>query len=168
MNEEHSLYDLDDELYEAEAEKARLTEDEVVEETTEGRKARQEREQKEDYVQGLRDFADWLEATPSAKVPLYQTFRNYLNSKDEAVQLVKEAGSIRKEYKDDRLSLEKRFGDTIRYVASVSRQAVCTVKSIKKVEKEVPHYPEPVYNTKVVEEYEWECDPLLAPTESEE
>ena len=166
MSNEHSLSDLDDELYEAEAEKARLTEeDEVVEETTEERKARQEREQKEDYIQGLRDLADWLEATPSAPTELYRSIIVSLKDKDHAVRLAKEAGSIHKEYSGDRLLLEKWFGDIIRYKATVSRKEVCRVKEVKKVEKEVPHYPAPVYVNEVVDETEWECDPLLAPTE---
>lgn len=126
-----------------------------------------EREHRQDYIQGLRDLADWLEDTPSATVPVYQSVYVYLSSKEHAVQLAKEAGSIRKNYEDSRLVLEKRFGHTIRYKANVTRDKVCTIKEVKQVEKEVAHYPQPIYVKQVVEEIEWECDPLLAPTESE-
>lgn len=139
----------------------------MSEETVEEHKVRQERERKEDYIQGLRDLADWLEATPSAPVPLYESVFVTLKDKDHAVSIAREGGSIHKEYQASSLVLEKRFGDVIRYKASVSREAVCTVKEVRKVKKEVAHYPQPVYVEQEVEEIEWECDPLLAPTEKE-
>lgn len=123
--------------------------------------------EREDFIRGLRELADWMEATPEAKPPIYHDVNVYLDSKEEAQQLAKYGKGVDKRYVMNSLYLQKRFGDIIRYTATIQRDKVCR-KVVKGTQtKEVLDYANVPRVTKEVEVVEWLCDPLLAPTESE-
>lgn len=120
-------------------------------------------EVKGDVIKSLRDLADWLESTPSAPAPYFLTIYTSLSGKDHAKQLVREAGGIEKKYEGNSFELKKNFGDAVRYVSVVSRDAVCTARVVGTEMKEVPDYKNIPKVTKEVDIVEWDCDPLLAP-----
>jgi len=121
-----------------------------------------DQEVREDFINSLRELADWLEQTPTAPVPYYNSIGVHLSTKEDAIELAKNANGIEKSYTEDHLSLVKKFGHIIRYRAIVNRNKVCTVKSKRTELREVDDYSQVPKVTKEIEVIEWDCDPLLA------
>jgi hypothetical protein len=119
-------------------------------------------------IQGLRDLADWLENTEEALIDTYQTCYTvkWADDKEQVVALA-QAGSIEKVYSNSYMDLKKLFGP-VRYEMSIARKEVCERKVVgtRKVEKRDPDLVEQVPMIEVDEEIiEWECLPILRPTE---
>jgi len=123
----------------------------------------QEQKEREDFIQGLRDLADWYEASTEVRAPWYLGIRIYLDDKEEARAVAKSSqGGIDKIYDDGNLSLRKEFGGVVRFSAVADRKDVCTAKVVGTEEVEVTDYSQPLPKKKEVREIiEWECDPLL-------
>ena len=122
-----------------------------------------QRQEREEFIQGLRDLADWYENSTEVKAPWYHGVSIYLTDKDEARAVAKSSeGGIDKIYMDGDLTLRKEFGSIIRFSARADRKDVCTAKVVGTEEVEVPDYSVPTPTKKEVREIiEWECDPLL-------
>jgi hypothetical protein len=118
---------------------------------------------REDFIQGLRDLADWYEASTEVKAPWYLSASIYMDDKEEARAVAKSSqGGIDKIYMDGDLTLRKEFGDVVRFSARADRKTVCTAKVVGTEEVEVPDYSVPTPTKKEVREViEWQCDPLL-------
>ena len=125
-----------------------------------------DQEVKVDLIQGLRDLADWLEATPSAPASYHTQITAFADTKEHAQAVAREGGNTEKEYGESYFRIIKKFGDTVRYHLAVERNIVCTKKVLGTELKEVPDYTNVPKVTKEVEIVEWECDPLLKPTEA--
>src|SRR4051812_4960505 len=101
-------------------------------------------EEREAFIQGLRQFADFLERTPAAPLPT-RTMNAYVESK-EALVAVAKSGSFEKAVLDYWFMLRKRFGP-ISYELNIEREKVCERRVVGTRE-------EPA---KTVEIVEWEC-----------
>jgi hypothetical protein len=74
------------------------------------------------------------------------------------------AGKIEKKYYGDSFTMERKFAG-LRISISTERNAVCTAKVVGTATEKVMKYID-TGETKEVPVIEWECDPILAPTES--
>lgn len=78
-----------------------------------------------DFIQGLRDLAQFIEDHPELSLPLAATFTNYgYDSKAEASMLAAAMRPCKKDYQDTLFSLIKEFGPhSLRFV--FMRNEVC-------------------------------------------
>jgi hypothetical protein len=131
---------------------------------------------RDDKIKGLRALADWLESTPEAlpDEPCWDGI--HLNvwpdgtddEKKQKIIALAQAGSIDKHYGGNYMDLRKDFGGGVKYEMSIKRDLVCTKRVVgtKTVEKRDPELVEQVPMIEVEEDVvEWDCHPLLAPTE---
>lgn len=112
---------------------------------------------RQEFIQGLRDLADFLEARPTVPTP-----NGYLNQyvfPSAFRESARALGAFDKTPSDDFYGAERRFGPiTLRLFTD--RSAVC--KRIVKGTRIIPAEPE-----RTEEVVEWECsESLLAETES--
>lgn len=120
---------------------------------------------RDEFIQGLRDLADWLEATPEAKLSEWSTCRvdHWSDNKDDVVELAKVGGHMKKHYYGESFDLRKSFGP-VSYEMTIPRDQVCTkvVVGTKKVVKVDPEAYKALPKIEVDEdEVEWKCHPLL-------
>lgn len=127
---------------------------------------------RDDLVQGLRDLADFLERPESIALPMdrYSPFRlrEFLwndNSKEEMKGIVKILGSCKKNYSSSTLSVTKSFGKTVELEYETTRENVCTRRVVETKQVPKKRYVEIPNEFDTEEVVEWDCDPLLAPTE---
>lgn len=137
-----------------------------------------------EYIAGLREIADWLEAHPEVPLPYLATtqggkgFENALhiylrsggNQKAELAAIARAMGKAEKVTDDklDRLNLVRRFAG-IAVIAVADRDEVCervvtgveTVTRKVKDPKALAAVPE-VEVTEEVETYEWRCTSILS------
>lgn len=119
-------------------------------------------EEREDFIQGLRDLADWYEASTEVRAPWYLGVTLYPGTKEEVASIARSSqGKIEKVYDDGNLKLQKDFGGIVRFTAYADRKTVCTAKVVGTEEVEVPDYSNVPKKTEVRDVVEWECDPLL-------
>ena len=121
-----------------------------------------------EYVQGLRDVADFLEAHDTLPLPGGE-FTAYTFEQAETLPIVqeiaKQLGSFKKRELNGYLTLEKSFGP-IALCFTHSQEDTCRriVIGTRKVEKII--YPEGIKTeTKTIEEeiVEWKCPSLFNP-----
>lgn len=139
-----------------------------------------------EYIRGLREIADWLEAHPEVPLPWHKTAQTgqleysleiYLNGDGQKAQLAtigRAMGKAEKVAIDslNRFNLVRRFGG-IAVVAVADREEVCTkvVTGVETVTKKVKDptllaaVPE-VEVTEEVETYEWRCGSILGAVSS--
>jgi hypothetical protein len=79
-----------------------------------------------------------------------------VDTKEDAIKLVKALGSCKKNYRDDFFTISKEFG-VIQLDFLFYRHAVCTRKVIGT--EKVPEEITPAYQKEIVE---WECHPVLS------
>lgn len=107
----------------------------------------------QDYVNGLRQIADWFEAHPDMPVPFTSDITIY--NAPSAVDAVKALGSCRKRYDDYSLLIERDFPG-VKLQFYFLRGAVCKMRVVGT--EEVPERVVPATVRQIVE---WDCDPLL-------
>jgi hypothetical protein len=130
------------------------------------------------YIQGLREIADWLEQHPDVKLPwlgddeldiyVYGDIPAEMAAIARAMGVAEKGSRSYRSSGEERFTLTRQFG-ALRVVASCPREEVCerVVTGTEEVTEEVP---DPAYVaaaptvtvTKVVEQVEWVCRPLLA------
>lgn len=125
-----------------------------------------------EYVQGVRDFADWLEA--NADTFEYECvgndfrFLSYQSTKEGLARAVKAVGRGEKNGDENWFNVTRKFGPVEVHLYTM-RQAVCkrVVTGTKEVTKEIVDPDAPmVFVTEIVEEVEWVCDePILTALE---
>src|SRR6185436_13988075 len=108
-----------------------------------------------EYAEGLRLLADWYERNET--VPNPGSYENYdVNSKDDAVNVVRALGSCHKRYDDNLFRVTKEFGAvTASFI--FMRGAVCTRRVVG--EEEIPEEIVPAHTREIIA---WDCHPVLA------
>lgn len=112
-----------------------------------------------DWIQGLREMADWFEQHPD-RIPTYNNLvvNLFAADRDELVAYARELGKVAKNPVGDYFALVKRFGPH-RIDANLPREEVC-----RKVVVGTRQVPERVIEAHEEEIVEWVCDEaLLAP-----
>lgn len=113
-----------------------------------------------EFVAGLRQVADWLEAHP--EVDHFDPCINIytMNSKDEAVAVGRAFRTFEKTYTDDYFNIIKSFGAIqLRYI--FQRGEICTKHVVGT--KSIPDYYSPGHLVPAHDEevVEWDCGSLL-------
>jgi hypothetical protein len=114
--------------------------------------------ERQSLINGLREFATFLENTPDAPTPLVDTrFDVFLTSKEELVNAQKAiGGKFEKRAITDYFWLRKEFGP-ISYDLNVARSTICDKVVVgTRVVPEIPAVPE-----HVEEVIEWKCGEVL-------
>src|SRR5215831_18144484 len=113
---------------------------------------------REEIIAGLREMADWLEATPEAPVSSWMAPMVWCPSPS-------------KESQNNTFELRKDFAGGVFYLADTRRENVCTKRVVgtKKVEVQDPQLLAEVPKIEVDEDIvEWDCHPLLQQTTNED
>ena len=117
--------------------------------------------ERQEWIQGLRDFADFLETT-EAPLPCGGGFDAFIYSKEDLGKTAKAiGGNFEKFFVVEWAGLRRQFGP-IRYDVNVKREHVC--KLVVTGTKEVPErvIPETVIPAHSEDITEWKCDdPIL-------
>jgi hypothetical protein len=116
-----------------------------------------------EFVQGLRELADFYSAHPEVKLPLSCSYYICDATKEETLAAARAFGDARKTYTNVHFILRKTFPSGVEIWLMTDRKTVCTAKEIG--EKFVPAYTIPAqhFPASTVPVLEWECLPLLAP-----
>ena len=126
----------------------------------------------EEYVNGLRELADWFEAHPEIERPSTDFSIYATDSKENAEETMRALLPCKKKYDDSLFTLSRSFGPfTLHYV--FMRNTVCTPKVVG--QREVPlkvipprFEPEKVIEAHTEDVIEWECEPVLAVEDAHE
>lgn len=120
---------------------------------------------KAEIIQGLRELADWLEATPEADITVYGIdCQNYGATKEDVLALARTEGAFEKNYVGGYFELIRRFTGGVTYIMNAAREEVCTAVVVG---TETVTVPDPAAPKVEVERdvVEWKCHPLLARSE---
>lgn len=131
-----------------------------------------------EFAQGLRELADFYLAHPEVKLPQYSSdFTIFANewlygSKEEAKEVVilaaKAFGRAEKVYSQENFKLQKEFAGGVKLTVQTDRKVVCTPVVVGKKQipgQVIPAEPERYVPAYEVDDVEWKCDSLLAPTQ---
>lgn len=115
------------------------------------------------FIQGLRDLADFLEANPELPCPTYGTFNTYGPDKETMALFAKLAAPVSKHVtpSGETFWLRRNFGP-IELDMNCARETVC--ERVKTGTRTIPAQPEtvlPATQEKEEEIYEWRCSPIL-------
>jgi len=131
---------------------------------------------REDYIAGLRAFADLLESTPDLTLPTHGGAKPYTalqwllfddpdDSRDQAAAVVRAAGGHWDKEISGEYARYHRAIEGLHLEVAVRREAVCEriVTGTETVTRLVPAPDAPMVEvTETVETVEWVCQPLLA------
>lgn len=107
--------------------------------------------ERQKFVQGLRECADFLDQHPDLPIPGSVTsFCCFANSKEELASFARSMGNCEKHAEGNYFWIERKFG-SIRYEINIERAKVC-------VRKVVGTITVPAEEKDVVE---WECEDSL-------
>ena len=133
-----------------------------------------------DYVQGLRELADFYEAHPEVSLPLYSSdftifaktynFAEKQEAKAVVIAAARAFGHAEKTYTRTDFQLKKEFSGGISLTVHSEREVVCTPVVVGKETipgRVEPATPERYIAERVVDKIEWKCDSLLAPTQEQ-
>jgi hypothetical protein len=110
-------------------------------------------EDRNETISGLRQLADWLEAHPEVPVPTYNQSSVAVEAADLPT-IARAMGQAEKTAYGDYFRLSKRFGG-VEYYCYTDRDAVCTRTKVGT--KVIP-----AQEARVVDVWEWDCNPVLA------
>lgn len=142
-------------------------------------------EMRDKQIAGLREFADFLETHPDVPMENWRINVSYYTYDDETVKAAARAATgWTKIYTDSYLDLAMYFGldgaepddgqrtAGLKFIISVPRDQVCTKRVVgtKVVEKPDPEFIKQARKDAPIVEVEeevveWDCHPLLAPSE---
>lgn len=94
-----------------------------------------DQKKRREYIQGLRDFADFLETTPGAPTPFPGNIFAYMYDRAKFIDAARAIGPFIKNPDDTYYKIEKPFGP-FTYQINISRKEICT-KRIETREVEV-------------------------------
>lgn len=114
-------------------------------------------------IAGLRQLADFLEATPDALLDFAPTIAFYGATPEAIRALARSGGKFDKQYVGGILEVSRSFEGGVKYEMNISREQVCTARVVgtREVERTDPNAPKITVTEDVVE---WDCEPLLAPS----
>jgi hypothetical protein len=105
----------------------------------------------DDFVRGLREMADFYEAHPTLKMPVYSSFNVFVTTKEDLAACARLA-RWEKVYNENWFCLRRTFGnDQIQLDINVDRSTIC-----RKVV--IGTRIEPARPERIVEVVEWFCD----------
>jgi hypothetical protein len=109
-----------------------------------------------DFVEGLRQIADWYEANSDVVIPEARlTVFGEKDNKKNIATLAWRLGPLKKEMNEEILALERSFnGVALRFV--FLRSAVCERRVVRT--EEIPEAVIPAHTREIVE---WDCHALL-------
>lgn len=114
-----------------------------------------ENERRAEFIQGLRDFAAFLEAQPAVPAPCFVSMNSFVSGREEIAKQIR-LSSWEKVYNKTLFSLRKHFGRDVMFDITTTRATVC--ERIVTGQEVIPATPE-----QVVDVVEWRCaDSLLA------
>ena len=115
-----------------------------------------EEKERQDFIQGLRNFAFWLEANPEIDAGYYGMYHShYLDTKEKLLQYARimAPGNFSKNWTDSSVAITKDFGGRVKFEAYTRRDQICErVKTGTKIIPARPAVPE-----KEEETFEWRC-----------
>ena len=114
---------------------------------------------REEYIAGLHEFAEWIEAHPEVPIPEYLDTAigwGHLHSPEEAATAARALGHVNKEWQDRYLVLTHDFGP-IQLRVVFNRESVCTRQVVGS--EWVPAQTVEGYTREIVE---WNCEPLVS------
>jgi hypothetical protein len=112
--------------------------------------AEQERQRRADFIQGLRECADFMERHPLIPTPYGHAINAFVNTKEQLAAIARST-SWAKGYDDNYFWLKKTFSGDITLEVNTNRERIC--RRVVVGTKVIPAQPE-----KVVEQVEWVCD----------
>lgn len=122
-----------------------------------------------EFIQGLRELADFYEAHPEVKLPHAAQLSIFSWDKDQAVadavRCAHAFGHAEKSYSSDYFRMVRKFPGGVSLEFCTDRQTVCTPVVVgTKVEPAhtIPAQEERFIPERVVEQIEWRCQSLLA------
>lgn len=122
-----------------------------------------------EFVQGLRELADFYSAHSEVKLPYTAGFSIYTfdaaTAIHDAVACARAFGYAEKTYGDEYFRMTKKFSGGISLEFCTDRQSVCTPVVVgTRVEpaRVIPAKEEEIIPERVVEQIEWRCQSLLA------
>ena len=122
------------------------------------------REEKERaaFVRGLREFADFIEATLEAPLPYGAMFNVFADDKAHFAELARAIGGrLDKVHTPTYVAVARRFGP-ISYEVNIARGQVCERRVVETRIVEARVIPETVIPEHVEEVFAWDCwEPIL-------
>lgn len=122
--------------------------------------------EREDFIQALRDLADFFEQHPDVPAPRWQQsislFASYANPKADMAAVARAMGSAAKNYSDELVTLRKPFGEWLELTMHANRDEVC--ERVVVGTKIIPAEPKriiPAQPARTEDIVEWHCTPLL-------
>jgi hypothetical protein len=106
----------------------------------------------DEFVQGLRDLADFYEAYPDLEIPRWTNLYTFYDTIEDAPGVAASMAPCDKNYTESFFQLSKKFGKHLTLLASWDRDVVC--KKIQVGVKEIPEQIIPAHTEPV---YEWDC-----------
>jgi hypothetical protein len=120
-----------------------------------------QQKRREEYIAGLREFADWLEAHPDFKMPWYgHTVNVFCDKVADFVEARRAAGLRDKTADPNYIMFAQKFSGGWKLDININKEKTC--ERVKVGEEIVPAKPArtvelPAEPEKVVEKYEWKC-----------
>lgn len=108
--------------------------------------------EREEFIRGLRDFADLLESKGELPFPTYETMYVFMDSIDSVPVVAKAMAPCNKVYSDTSFTLVKEYNKHLVVKVVWSRDVVC--KRVQVGVKEIPAQVIPAHTEPV---YEWDC-----------
>ena len=119
---------------------------------------------KREFIAGLRELADFLEAHPELPQPVNGSFNVFVRDKATFVQIARSLNYATKNGNGELFWLTKQFSGEVSVDINVARELVCQrkVTPVNIPECVVKAQPECVVPAHTKEIVEWDCDPILA------
>jgi hypothetical protein len=120
--------------------------------------------QRTDYIRGLREMADWLEAHPDVPAPCSDIFNVFVKDKERFLEVRRAAGLSNKSGDANYVYFYKVFSGDIRLEINIKKELTC--ERVKVGEKVIPAKPArtielPAEPEKREEVFEWRCPESL-------
>ena len=118
-------------------------------------------DERKQYTDGLRAIAKWLDMHPEIPLPYGAIQIAGMDSPEDAAIAIRALGRCDKHYNDNLLKISREFGgaklEFLFWRSKVCERRVVGTRTIP--EKVIPGYEEEIV--------EWDCKPLLAPSEEQ-
>lgn len=124
------------------------------------------RAERKAFLTGLRNFADFMESHPDMPLGWYGvTFSHWSMSREELTAIIRQLGSVTKNFESSYIEVKKDFGGNVKYEVNIHRDQVCERVVIGT--RTVPASTSP---ERVEDIVEWRCSDtaFLAPRATEE
>lgn len=124
-------------------------------------------DQRQQFIDGLRSLADFMEANAVVPVPYIGSMIHTVRDREAFIPIARALGAGTKEYTNEYFFFGKSFGQEIIYKLVIKREKVCEAKVVGT--RIIPAHVIPARREEEIAEHteeiiEWECkDSILAP-----